>query len=160
MTLDELNRAADAQAREALLACCGSGAWAERILVSRPLRDAAALHHVAEAVWFSLTRADWLDAFSKHPKIGDKAASKWPAEEQRGMSEAGRDTAHAMRELNERYERKFGWIFIVCATGKSAGELHNVLETRLSNDAVEELQIAVIEQSKIMHLRLNKLLTE
>ena len=153
MTLDRLNR-------EALLACCGSDTWVEAMLACRPFRDATALHQKGEAIWRSLTPADWLQAFSKHPKIGERATSKWSQQEQQGMSQATGHTSQAMRALNEEYERKFGWIFIVCATGRSAEEMRTLLEARLSNDPDQELQIAAIEHSKIMHIRLEKLLAE
>lgn len=152
--LDKLNR-------EALLACCGSEAWVEQMLASGPFPGPVALHAKAETIWFSLAPADWLEAFSKHPKIGDKAPQgKWSAQEQRGMSEATIASSDRMKELNEIYERKFGWIFIVCATGKSAAEMRELLEQRLLHDPAEELRIAAAEQCKIMHLRLDKLLIE
>lgn len=158
MTLAALNHATGERALKALLACCGSRTWVERMLANRPLSDVAALHETAESVWFSLTPGDWLEAFSKHPKIGDKSYSKWSAQEQQGMSQASRDIADAMRELNAQYQRKFGFIFIVCASGKSAEEMRSMLEQRLSNDPDTELQIAAAEQVKIMHLRLDKML--
>jgi OHCU decarboxylase len=145
---------------EALLRCCGSEVWAQRMLASRPFGDAETLHRTADEIWFSLRREDWLEAFSKHPKIGDKASSNWSAQEQQGMSTASEETARRMRELNEQYERKFGWRFIVCATGKPADEMRSLLEQRLSNDPDTELRIAADEQAKIMHLRLDKLLAE
>lgn len=153
MKLEDLNR-------ERLLACCGSETWADRMMASAPFRDAAALHEKAEDIWASLGRDDWLEAFAKHPKIGAKASGKWPAQEQAGMSQADRETAETMRELNEQYERKFGFIFIVCATGKTAEEMRRLLEERISNERERELQIAAGEQAKIMHLRLDKLLAE
>lgn len=153
MRLDELNR-------ESLLACCGSEVWVERMLASRPFHDAPSLHREAEAIWLSLTPEEWLKAFAKHPKIGGKPSSAWSAQEQKGMSDATQHITQTMRDLNERYERKFGWIFIICATGKSAEEMRNLVEQRLLNDPERELQIAVDEQSKIMHLRLDKLLAE
>ena len=159
MNLNDMNSTPDAEAREALLACCGARGWADRMLASRPFRDAAALHASAEAIWTSLTPADWLEAFSQHPRIGSNAAG-WSRQEQSGMSEAGHDTAETMRRANEEYQRKFGWIFIVYATGKSAEDMLTLLQQRLQNDPGEELQIAACEQSRIMHLRLDKLLKE
>jgi OHCU decarboxylase len=145
---------------EALLACCGSEVWAQRMMASRPFGDAETLHRTADEIWFSLRREDWLEAFSKHPRIGDKSSSKWPLQEQQGMSAASDETARRMRELNEQYERKFGWIFIVCATGKSADEMRQLLEQRLLNDPDTELRVAGDEQSKIIHLRLDRLLAK
>jgi 2-oxo-4-hydroxy-4-carboxy-5-ureidoimidazoline decarboxylase len=160
MKLDDLNVAPEREAREALLACCGAEAWADRMLASRPLSGLAAVHHSAETIWSSLTPADWLEAFSRHPKIGEQTASAWSRDEQQGMSQAGQSTAQAMLEANEQYQRRFGWIFIVCANGKSAEQMLELLHQRLANDPGEELQIAAREQSKIMHLRLDKLLAE
>ena len=159
MNLNDMNSTPDAEAREALLACCGARGWADRMLASRPFRDAAALHASAEAIWTSLTPADWLEAYSQHPSIGANAAG-WSRQEQSGMSEASRDTAETMRKANEEYERKFGWIFIVCASGKSAEDMLHLLQQRIENDPAKELRIAASEQSKIMHLRLDKLLAE
>ena len=160
MTLAALNGAPEEPARQALLACCGSEAWVARLLASRPFNDEAALHSRAQALWFSLTPADWLEAFSKHPKIGEKSSSKWSAEEQSGMAQVNQEMTDAMRRLNVEYERRFGWIFIVCATGKRAEEMRNLLEQRLSNDPATELQTAAREQAAIMRLRLDKLLAE
>ncbi len=160
MTLKQLNCASDDRAREALLACCGSETWAEAMLGKRPLADEGALHDAADTVWFSLAPADWLESFSKHPKIGDRSGNAWSAQEQQGMTQASGDAAESMRVLNEQYERKFGWIFIVCATGKSAEEMRGLLEQRLTNDSEAELLIAAVEQAAIMHIRLKKLLAE
>lgn len=154
-----MNGAPDAEARQALLACCGARAWADRMLASRPFQDAADLHVSAEAIWASLSPADWLEAFSQHPIIGSESAG-WSREEQSGMSQASRDTAETMRRANEEYQQKFGWIFIVCATGKSAEDMLTLLQQRLGNNPGEELRIAAREQLKIMHLRLEKLLAE
>ena len=145
---------------EALLACCGSDVWAQKMMASRPFGDAETLHRTADEIWFSLRREDWLEAFSRHPRIGDKSSNNWPAQEQQGMSAASEKTARRMRELNEQYERTFGWIFIVCATNKSAEAMRQLLEQRLSNDPDTELRVAADEQAEIMHLRLDKLLAE
>ena len=160
MTLEELSRAPDERAREALLACCGSEVWAQQMLARRPLPSEGYLHDAADSVSLTLRPDDWLEAFSKHPKIGDRSASVWSAQEQQGMLQASRAAADSMRVLNEQYERKFGWIFIVCATGKSAEEMRASLEQRLANDGDAELRIAAVEQAAIMHLRLRKLLDE
>jgi 2-oxo-4-hydroxy-4-carboxy-5-ureidoimidazoline decarboxylase len=159
VNLDDMNSAPDAKAREALLACCGARTWVDQMLASRPFRDAAALHASAEAIWASLSSADWLEAYSQHPTIGSNADG-WSRQEQSGMFVASRDTAETMRRANEEYQRKFGWIFIVCASGKSAEDMLHLLQQRLENDPAEELRIAASEQSKIMHLRLDKLLAE
>lgn len=160
MTLDELNHAAEAHATAALLACCGSEQWAKRMTGMRPFVDSTMLHESAESIWQSLEPGDWLEAFSKHPKIGEKSNSEWSAQEQQGMSAASSSGSDEMRESNEQYQRLFGWIFIVSATGKSAAEMRTAMKQRLTNDPETELQIAAAEQGRIMHLRIDKLLAE
>ena len=159
MTLEELNRASDEDATQRLLACCGSERWASQMLRHRPFESVNVLHRCANEVWTSLSALDMLEAFSQHPQIGGAATSKWSTEEQQGMSHAQQETTDAILELNARYQRQFGYIFIVCATGKSAEEMHSVLEQRLCNEPEHELPVAAEEQAKIMHLRLDKLLT-
>ncbi|HEX4750050.1 MAG TPA: 2-oxo-4-hydroxy-4-carboxy-5-ureidoimidazoline decarboxylase [Bryobacteraceae bacterium] len=146
--------------RESLTRCCGSMAWVDRMLQRQPFQDKDALLATADEVWNGLTLADWLEAFSAHPKIGQRAAAKWSAAEQRGMDVASANTALRMAELNAEYEQKFGWLFIVCATGKSAEEMLAILTDRMNNVAQAELHIAAAEQAKITKLRLEKLLTE
>jgi 2-oxo-4-hydroxy-4-carboxy-5-ureidoimidazoline decarboxylase len=159
MMLAELNNAPPETARRALSACCGSGAWVERMISMRPFGDSSWLHDAAQITWISLPASDWLEAFSKHPKIGETSPSSWSRQEQQSMSNATALTAASIRELNEQYFTKFGWIFIICATGKSADEMHSALQQRLHNDADTELPIAAAEQARIMHLRLDKLLS-
>jgi 2-oxo-4-hydroxy-4-carboxy-5-ureidoimidazoline decarboxylase len=158
MTLDELNNASETVARESLKQCCGSEAWVERMLALGPFADRSALLSAADSAWGSLTAADWLEAFAQHPKIGERSAARWSSEEQRGMERASLTTAAAMNQLNIEYERKFGWIFIVCASGKSAEEMLSLLAARLKNEPADELPIAAAEQAKITRLRLEKLL--
>lgn len=159
MTLEELN-AADAETLgKALADCCGSHSWVDRMLTRRPFRDRLQLQTAANEAWWSLSPSDWLEAFSKHPRIGErKPTGKWSSEEQRGMDRATSDTAHAIEDLNRAYQEKFGWIFIICATRKSAEEMRNQLEQRLGNDPAAEIRIAAEEQAKITRLRLQKLL--
>jgi len=123
----------------------------------QPFLSTAAMHAAADEIWWSLTPEDWLEAFSKHPKIGQSPSAKWSAEEQSGMSEAAFETAQEIARLNAGYYAKFGFIFIVCATGKSAAEMLQLLSARIHNTRDEELRNAAEEQAKITHLRLNKL---
>ena len=153
MTLNKLDG-------DALKRCCGSRAWVQGMLQLNELPDRDALLSAADVVWYSLTPSDWLEAFSHHPEIGEKSASKWSAHEQSGMNEADAEIATTMRELNMQYRQKFGWIYIVCATGKTAAEMLAILRTRLLSDAEMELRNAAAEQSKITRLRLEKLLAE
>ena len=140
-----------------LTACCGSTAWAETMFNRQPFTDKPAMHEAADEIWWSLTPEDWLEAFSKHPKIGQKSSAKWSAQEQSGMSDAAYETARQIAQLNAEYDAKFGFIFIVCATGKSADEMLQILRSRLNNTREEEIRNAAAEQAKIMHLRLDKL---
>lgn len=166
----------DDEARAALLACCGSNRWAERMLSQRPFRDRDDVFDSAERIWWDLTEADWLEAFAAHPRIGNResaignpepaprptphapVASEWSAKEQELVSQATDDVKEQLAELNAEYERRFGFIYIVCATGKSAEEMLALCRARLANESGAELQVAALEQSKITRLRVEKLL--
>lgn len=159
MTLEELNAADPETLGKALADCCGSSAWVDRMMMRRPFGNESQLQSAADQAWRALSPSDWLEAFSKHPKIGErKPTGKWSSEEQRGMDQATSDTAHSIADLNRAYQEKFGWIFIICATGKSAEEMRSQLEQRLKNDPAAEIHIAANEQAKITRLRLQKLL--
>ena len=139
---------------------------------ARPFDSAEATAVIADVIWASLDREDWLEAFSAHPRIGEKRTGRagwagrdgghggngeeWSAEEQRGVTEGSRSR---FEQLNRDYEARFGYIFIVCATGKSAAELLAELERRLGHDAEVELREAVEAQRQITRIRLAKLLT-
>jgi OHCU decarboxylase len=161
MNLQALNIAEEDKAYEALLACCGSARWAKEMVDRRPFSHAEQLHATAQDIWYSLNDADWREAFSAHPQIGEtRPVSTWSAQEQQGMAAADATIAESMSALNHRYKERFGYIFIVCATGKSAAEMHCLLENRLINTPQQELPIAAAEQMKITHLRLGKLLQQ
>lgn len=160
------NELAPEDARNELLKCCGATRWAETIERQRPYASLEQLMTKADSVWWSLDESDWLEAFRSHPKIGErKAASavpaqsqQWSAQEQQGVQNAARETVEKLARLNADYEQKFGFIFIVCATGKSSNEILALLEQRLPNDVFAELPIAAAEQARITRLRLRKLL--
>lgn len=134
----------------------------------RPFKDAGHLFAVAGETWNNLKPGDWKEAFSHHPKIGDVNALRekfastatWASGEQSGVSGAADETLKRLAEGNAEYERKFGYIFIVCATGKSAEEMLEMLEMRLKNPEDQELKIAAAEQAKITRIRLEKLLSQ
>ena len=157
---------AEDAARE-LLQCCGSKRWATQTAGARPYADLLDLVERANEIWWSLDRDDWLEAFRSHPRIGEKKsadtvtarAQQWSSNEQAGVNTAAAETTNALGELNREYEAKFGYIFIICATGKTSGEILAALRERIEHDAAEELPIAAAEQSKITELRLKKLLT-
>lgn len=149
-----------AHATAALLRCCGARRWVTRMAARRPFGSDEALHRAADEVWAEMEREDILEAFAAHPRIGADVAAlrkKWEGQEQAGVAAASDDTLRRLRDGNLRYEERFGYIFIVCATGKGADAMLAALERRLENDPAEELPIAAAEQSKITHLRLDKL---
>ena len=164
MTLGRLNALSAADAEAELLACCGSRRWAREMAARRPFADVAALLAAADEVWWALGPDDWHEAFRAHPRIGERKAApaqgaraaSWSAQEQAGA--AGDDVAAALAEGNRAYEERFGHIYIVCATGKTADEMLAILRARLANDAATELRAAAAEQAKITRLRLEKLL--
>jgi OHCU decarboxylase len=161
MTVSELNALEESQAQRVLLACCGSSQWARQMIARRPFDATESLHAAAHDIWWSLNKSDWLEAFACHPKIGEtKPVSHWSSQEQRGMAAATADTAGAIARMNREYQERFGYIFIVCATGKSAAGMRDLLEQRLENNPQDELRMAAAEQMKITHLRLDKLLQE
>ena len=167
MELESLNSLPHDEAVKALLQCCGSKRWANDVAQSRPYPNLETLIAKANDVWWSLQQDDWLEAFRSHPKIGEKKAAdpvfdrsrQWSGQEQAGIKEASRETVDALAALNWGYEQKFGFIFIICATGKTSDEMLSALKQRLENDAATELPTAAAEQSKITELRLKKLLS-
>jgi OHCU decarboxylase len=154
-----LNALAEPHARAALLRCCGSRPWVEQMLAGRPFADDAGLFAAAERVWWSLGANDRLEAFAAHPRIGERAGDVWARAEQAGMAAADVAMLRAFSDGNRAYEERFGHVFLICATGRSADELAADLQRRLSNDPASELRIAAGEQAKITRLRLEKLVT-
>lgn len=165
--LARLNALDAAEAERELLRCCGSTAWARKMSAQRPFGETRELLKAADDIWRSLDAPDWLEAFAAHPKIGGRKAAReqdtqaagWSAQEQSGARDAAQATLDELAEANRAYEEKFGHIFIVCATGKTADEMLALLRARLPNDAATELRNAAEEQRKITQLRLEKLLT-
>jgi OHCU decarboxylase len=164
--LDRLNSLSEDDAERELLTCCGSRRWARTVAEGRPYASVDELLARADEVWWSLDAADWHEAFRSHPRIGERKAEAaqterekaWSAGEQSGMGAAADATRRALAEGNREYEERFGWLYIVCATGKSADEMLALLRQRLANDPQTELRAAAEEQRKITRLRLQKLL--
>lgn len=165
--LEWLNSLPHDEGVKTLLQCCGSKRWAEDVAKSRPYSSLETLVTSAHDVWWSLHQDDWLEAFRSHPKIGEKKAAnavsdqsrQWSGQEQAGVGAASRETVDALAALNWAYEQKFGFIFIICATGKTSDQMLAALKTRLENEPATELPIAAAEQSKITELRLKKLIS-
>jgi 2-oxo-4-hydroxy-4-carboxy-5-ureidoimidazoline decarboxylase len=168
-----------AAAANEILPCCGSRAWAEGMLKRRPLPNEATLLTASDEVWQSLTESDWLEAFRSHPRIGESGTSEaeigesrigespspkealvrsaaWSEQEQRNVAGANDAVRIALAEGNRAYERKFGRIFIVCATGKSPTDILGILQHRIENDEQTELQEAAEQQRQITQIRLRK----
>ena len=158
MTLAELNAADPALGEAALLQCCGSHNWTRAMLDRRPFPDRDALLSTAESLWWTLAPADWLAAFAAHPKLGAKRLSAWSAAEQNGVAAAPPSLLWELAQRNDEYEKQFGYIFLLNATGKSAEDMLASLTARLKNDPAAELPIAAVEQAAILRLRLTKLL--
>ena len=168
VTIEHLNRLSLEEAHTAFERCCGARAWVERMCAARPYANSDALFAAAERAAEALEPADWREAFAHHPRIGDvdslrrkfASTAAWAGDEQRGAAVASEETLAALARGNRDYEQRFGYIFIVCATGKSAGEMLVILESRLGNAPEVELQHAAREQRTITRLRLEKLLAE
>ena len=167
MILPELNQLPLPQLKEALTTCCGSTTWVNELAKIFPVESEESLFEQAESIWFACSESDWREAFSHHPKIGDISSLRekfattkaWAAGEQSGVSVASQQVLEDLSEGNRLYEVKFGYIFIVCATGKSAQEMLEILNARLPNSSETEILIAMQEQNKITKIRLEKLLT-
>lgn len=183
-----LNAMPHEEAAANLLKCCGSANWAERMAESRPFRDEQHLFDTADHLWRQLSEADWLEAFRHHPKIGETPAQesaqssekpvpslqkldpkppsatpqadarRWAADEQSATRLAQQQTLEDLARANREYQARFGYIFIVCATGKTAEQMLALLRQRLQNDSDAEIAVAADEQRRITRLRLEKLL--
>lgn len=163
---ERLNSMSQAEAEDAFFTCCGSGVWAQKMAERRTFADVGELKLMAYYIWWSLNEKDWFEAFSQHPRVGEKKAPKnagvksalWSGEEQRQAHAASDETLQILEEANRLYEEKFDFTFVICAAGKSAGEILAVLYRRLTNDRKTEIYNAAEEQLKITQLRLQKLL--
>lgn len=166
MTLTALNNLPGHRRNEELRKCCGAEAWVEKMDAAFPFSNKDSLFQKADDVWKGLTESDWREAFGHHPKIGDVASlqkkfastASLASNEQASVKQASQQTLRSLARGNEDYEEKFGFIFIVCATGKSAEEMLGILQSRLQNNEEDEMRIAAAEQAKITTLRLEKLL--
>ena len=166
MKIEALNKATETEAEKLFMQCCTSKRWISLMIKARPFADQQNVVFTANQNWQGLDEADYLEAFEGHPRIGnvdslrEKYAStkKLASGEQRSVQDASDNILNKLAIGNEKYYRKFGFIFIVCATGKSALEMLELLSVRLTNDRATELLIAVEEQRKIFQIRLDKCL--
>lgn len=165
--LENINRAIASDVESLFRDCCGSNEWARRMTESRPFGSEIKLFETAAEIWHSLQPLDWLEAFASHPKIGEskadtsqqKQSAEWSSGEQAGMNSADDRIRQMLSDANQKYFDKFGFIFIVCATGKTAQEMLELCSERLGNDPESEIKIAANEQQKITEIRLQKLLS-
>lgn len=164
--IERLNTLSQDEAEAELLKCCGSTLWARRMSEARPFQNEQELSSAADGIWWALDQEDWLEAFSRHPKIGETQAARaqapdarqWSEQEQAGTRSADEETRRKLAESNHEYAEKFGYIYIICATGKNSEEMLAILNQRLLNEPAKEINVAAEEQRRITQLRLEKLL--
>ncbi|WP_058189184.1 2-oxo-4-hydroxy-4-carboxy-5-ureidoimidazoline decarboxylase [Terracidiphilus gabretensis] len=162
------NDAPEQTALSAMLACCGATRWATAMVAARPIPTPQSLYETADTIWSEMQESDWLQAFACHPRIGSRKpaqhastqSASWSNQEQSSTQSATEQTLAHLVILNTQYEERFGFTYIVCATGKSADEMLAILERRLSSDRPTELSEAAEQQRQITHIRLKKWLTE
>jgi OHCU decarboxylase len=166
-TLRQWNEAESLAAMDAMLACCGARRWASKLVAHRPIVSEAELHDAADRVWASMTERDWMEAFACHPRIGERNNShslspsiSWSRQEQSSISAATGTILAQLAKGNAEYEDKFGFTYIVCATGKSPEGMLSILNRRLAGDRESELREAAEQQRQIMHIRLRKWLEQ
>jgi len=174
-TLAAWNTASESAAMEAMIACCGSKRWAAAMVGRRPIARVAELSEAADRVWSTMQEADWLEAFVCHPRIGERKpalvaanaanaigaqSAAWSHQEQSSANDANQHVLAELAEDNRLYEERFGFTYIVCATGKSAAEMLTIFKRRLAADREAELLEAAEQQRQIMQIRLGKWLVE
>jgi len=158
VSLDELNSMPREEAAELLRSCCGATSWVNAMLDRRPYESATRLLDDADVAWATTSVDDWHEAFSHHPRIGEKSTGGWSEAEQKKIQMASSSTHDQMSLVNIAYERKFGHIYIVNAAGRAANDLLSIARSRLKNDPEKELRIAAEEVRQITRLRLEKLI--
>ena len=168
MILENLNQLPAAEAKHTFMQCCTSSTWVKKMVEARPFSSALAIKKAANNAWQGLSEQDYFEAFEGHPKIGDVSSlrakyantKELAGNEQGLVKEANDDVLEVLSQGNSDYEEKFGFIFIVCATGKSAKQMSDLLQARLPNNKTQELVNAAEEQRKIFQLRIDKALAE
>lgn len=165
MTIAEFDHLSEAQKKELLHKCCGSSQWVDKMLHVFPIDDLVELLEEADEKWDECQKNDWLEAFDSYPETVDieslqekyYATADWAQVEQAGASKGSKELSAALAEGNKLYKEKFGFVFIVFATGKTSEEMLSILEERLQNNPDDELKIAAAEQIKITKNRLQNL---
>jgi 2-oxo-4-hydroxy-4-carboxy-5-ureidoimidazoline decarboxylase len=165
--LSSWNAASVDEALDAMVACCGAQRWAAAMVARRPIGSVEQLSEAADEVWSTMEEADWMEAFACHPRIGERKATHasaqsaaWSRQEQMSANTAAERILSDLAAGNARYEQRFGFTYIVCATGRSAEEMLEILNRRLASDRAAELREAAEQQRQIMQIRLGKWLLE
>ncbi|MGA2726829.1 MAG: 2-oxo-4-hydroxy-4-carboxy-5-ureidoimidazoline decarboxylase [Terracidiphilus sp.] len=165
--LAEWNRAVADEALLAMIACCGAKRWAAAMVEQRPFASIVDLSEAADRTWSEMQEPDWLEAFACHPRIGERKvahvsaqSAAWSRQEQSAAASATERVLSELAEGNALYEERFGFTYIVCATGRSADEMLGILQRRLTNDRAEELREAAEQQRQILQIRLGKWLMQ
>jgi 2-oxo-4-hydroxy-4-carboxy-5-ureidoimidazoline decarboxylase len=161
--LAEWNTCDEATAMEAMIACCGASRWAAEMVARRPISDLTSLSATADHVWERMEEPDWMEAFACHPRIGEQTAqhaseqsAAWSTQEQSSTAAATVGLLTEVAEMNSLYEERFGFTYIVCATGKSVEEMLSIVKRRFANDRETELREAAEQQRRILQIRLRK----
>ncbi len=165
MTFQEFNQLSGSDAARHLFNCCGSTAWVSNMMQHFPFGSLVMLQVKTDEAWSKTNEENWREAFTHHPRIGDLNSLKekfastqhWASGEQGKVGESAEEVLMELQVMNDAYLNKFGYIFIICATGKSAEEMLQALKQRINNTPEQEIYIAAEEQRKIMHLRIEKL---
>ncbi len=166
LTIAQLDEMSDHEVAFKLAACCGASKWVSGMLARRPFGSRDGLFTASEAVAATLSQDDWLEAFSHHPRIGQRisnavvstTAESWSTGEQSAVTTASSEIRAQLADANAEYEHRFGFIFIISASGRNADEILAALRQRLSNQMANEIKIAAAEQRKITRLRLERLI--
>jgi OHCU decarboxylase len=161
--LSSWNGAEAQTALDAMLSCCGARRWAAAMVALRPIGNVPELSAAADRVWSTMEEADWMEAFASHPRIGERKAAHasqksvaWSRQEQSSAHDATERVLAELAAGNLLYEHRFGFTYIVCATGKSADEMLAILNRRLASDRTAELIEAAAQQQQITQIRLGK----
>ena len=160
LDIDGFNRLSERQRMHLLFEVCSSPIWARRVLAGGPFRDAAALVDRADRVLAELPDAELDAALDGHPRIGARADNPSSAREQAGVADADAAVRAELAAKNRRYEDRFGYVYLVCASGRTAEELLAILTDRLDNDPETERRVMRSELAKINRLRLQRLLSK
>jgi OHCU decarboxylase len=166
VTLEQLNALPSVDAAEQLRSCCGSVRWVEAMVAARPFATLDDLLAASERIWWTTAPEDWHEAIASHPRIGETAtraqvsetARGWSVNEQEAVAASEASVRQELATAIQEYERRFGWIYVVFATGRGAPDLLDDVRARLDNDPEREQVIMAREQLAIMQLRIRKML--